>query len=211
MKNNFRGAWVATVTPNVPGDIDNVLKNMMDKFKRSGIQGIFILGTTGEGFLLTPAERKFYSECFVKLAHDYDLDVIIHISHDHPAVVLELAEHATSLQPSAVSVTAPAHFRLDPKEMVNYFVTIAKAVDTPILLYDIPGVTGNPLIPQVLDEIFTSVNNIVGIKVSHVDMSIWTDLFDFTEKHKIALLVGADTFLFNGFSAGCCRDCFWSG
>lgn len=202
MRNNFHGVWVAVVTPNVHGDVDNVLNNMMDKFKRSGIQGIFVLGTTGEGFLLTPQERKFYGERFVEIARDHGLDVMIHISHDHPAVVLELAEHAASLRPSAVVVTAPAHFRLDLHEVVNYFVTIAKAVDIPILLYDIPSVTGNPLTPHVLNEIFTSTNNTAGIKVSHVDVSMWEYLFHFAEKHKIALLVGVDTFCLAALTQG---------
>jgi 4-hydroxy-tetrahydrodipicolinate synthase len=198
MNAEFKGVWVAMVTPN--NDDDKVLTQLLTKFNKAGVQGVFILGTTGEGILLTPSERKLFAEKIVTLANG--MGVIVHVSHDHFAEVLDLAQHASKISAQAVAVGLPAHYRLDPQEIADYFICLAEKVEIPILIYDIPSVTGNTLSQEALEQILKRTNNVIGLKVSHYDWKLWEYVLKLAVIEDINVLVGVDNFCLAALSNG---------
>jgi len=106
------GVWVAMVTPcdeaqGVPRQY--ALAGLVNRFVRAGINGLFILGTTGEGTLLTPEERKQFTKAVLEQAQG-KLPVIVHTGHDRTSVAaVELAIHAQLAGAVAIAVSAPGH------------------------------------------------------------------------------------------------------
>src|SRR5215510_9534424 len=73
----------------------------------AGLDGLLALGTTGEGILLSRAERMRVAELFVEAAAGTGLDVAVHCGAQTTADTVALAEHAATLGIAAVAVIAP--------------------------------------------------------------------------------------------------------
>src|SRR5919199_3208899 len=88
-----RGALAAALTPLRDGGAgldEDAFEPYLEFLQRGGLDGILALGTTGEGFLLAPDERKRAVELFVR----GPLPVIAHAGAQTTAVTVELAQHA---------------------------------------------------------------------------------------------------------------------
>lgn len=187
------GVWVAMVTPwdeaqEVPRW--DALAGLVNRFMRAGINGLFILGTTGEGTLLTPEERKQFTEAVLEEVQG-KLPVIVHTGYDRTLVAVELAVHAKHAGAAAIAVSAPGRYRLDKDEFETHFLTIAQVLgDFPMLLYDIPSITGNPLSAGLLMLIREKAPNVIGVKVSRSDWEAWEGYLALTES--MAVFVGTD-------------------
>ena len=98
-----------------------------------GVDGILLTGTTGEGMLLSVAERQRLLE----LVAPGPLEVIAHCGAQSTAATVELAAHAAKTGASAVAVIAPPYFPLDEQELLAHFAAAARACDTtPFYVYD---------------------------------------------------------------------------
>ncbi|MBC7343832.1 MAG: dihydrodipicolinate synthase family protein [Clostridia bacterium] len=186
--------WVAMVTPwdeSQAAPRLGVLAGLIERFVRAGVDGLFILGTTGEGSLLSPEERKIFAAAVFEKAQG-KLPVIVHTGHDSPRVATELSLHAKTLGACAVAVSPPTRYRLDETELEGYFVKIAHALgDFPVLLYDIPYATGNPLSADLLTRIKAQASNVIGAKVSRSDWEAWEGYLALA--NSMTIFVGTDT------------------
>jgi dihydrodipicolinate synthase/N-acetylneuraminate lyase len=193
-RRQLHGVWVAMVTPwdeARAAPRRGVLAGLIDRFAQAGVDGLFILGTTGEGSLLGPEERKVFAAAALEEARG-KLPVIVHTGHDRTAVAIELSLHAKTTGATAVAVSPPARYRLDESELEAHFVKIADALaDFPMLLYDIPCATGNPLSAELLARISKRAPNVIGAKVSRSDWEAWQGYLALTDS--MALFVGTDT------------------
>lgn len=189
----IKGVWVAMVTPweEARGEPRrNVLRSLINRFSSAGVDGLFILGTTGEGFLLSPEERKRFAEAVLEEASGKS-PIIVHVGHDRTKVAVELALHAKKLGAYAISISAPSRYSLDQRELENHFVEVANAVeDLPVLLYDIPSSTCNEIGATVLMRACEKAPNIVGAKVSRSDWEAWEGYLH--AARSLTLLVGND-------------------
>lgn len=187
------GVWVAMVTPwdETSGSPRvETISRLVEWFSSAGIAGLFILGTTGEGTLLSPENRMRFAECVVEVSRGR-LPVIVHTGHDQTAVAVALSQHARDIGASGVGVAPPARYRLDHYELVHHYLTIAKAVgDHPVFLYDIPHATGNPLGAALLVQLRKQAPNVIGAKVSRTDWESWEAYLNLSSE--VALLVGKD-------------------
>ncbi|MDH7505649.1 MAG: dihydrodipicolinate synthase family protein, partial [Candidatus Acetothermia bacterium] len=86
----------------------------------------------------------------------------------------------------------PARYRLDESELEAHFLKIAHALGGfPMLLYDIPCATGNPLSADLLGRIAAQAPNVAGAKVSRSDWEAWEGYL--ARADSLALFVGTDT------------------
>ena len=194
---SFTGVWVAMITPWDRGASQVKLEavpGLVDRFGAAGVRGLFILGTTGEGTLLSPKQRMALAEAVLAAARG-TLPVIVHVGHDRPDAALELAAHAADAGAAAVAVSPPCRYRLSSEELLAHYLCVAEALDsTPLLLYDIPATTGNPLGAKLLCELADEAPNVVGAKVSCEDWGAWEEYLELRDK--FALLVGSDELAF---------------
>lgn len=186
------GVWVAMVTPwdRHRGILEESIEPLIERFVSAGVNGLFILGTTGEGTLFSPDERMAFAEAVAARSRG-KLPVIVHAGHDIPRVTLELARHAREIGAVAAAVAPPVRYRLEDEELFSYYAYLADALEGyPLLLYDIPDTTCNPLGGALLVRLHKHRANVIGAKVSRSDWAGWREYLAVADE--LAVFVGND-------------------
>lgn len=191
--NSFQGVWVAMVTPWDPekrAPNREVLQRLVERFAGAGITGLYILGTTGEGTLLSTAERQVFAEAVLEAAAG-SIPVIVHTGHDRTKVACALSRHAAKIGAAAVAVAPPCRYRFTREELRAHYLEIASAIGSlSLFLYDIPSTTGNPLDADLLNALHADAPNIVGAKISRGDWEAWEEYLELADE--VHLLIGKD-------------------
>jgi dihydrodipicolinate synthase/N-acetylneuraminate lyase len=160
----LRGAIAAALTPLRDGGalLDDDAFGPYCDFLR-GLDGVLTLGTTGEGILLSQAERKRVTELFLAGG----LKVIAHCGAQSTTGTVELAEHAAAAGVDGVAVIAPPYFPLDSAALVAHFAAAARAcAPTPFYVYEFARASGYAVPLEVLARLRELAPNLVGLKVS---------------------------------------------
>lgn len=204
-KIKLEGILAAMVTPFTAGgtyvDYDKVgpLANLL---LRWGAKGLFPCGTTSEGMLMTPDERRETLEEVLRSV-DRKTVVIPHTGALDTATTIELTRHARHCGATAASIVAPGYYAYDDRALFEYYKTIARAVDGfPILLYNIPSCARNVLSPELVLRLAESEENIVGLKDSSGAMVAITQLVG-NAPDNFHVLCGTDDYGYQAFLAGC--------
>lgn len=194
---------VPTITPfDEKGEIDEEgIKTHFDFLIKSGVQDFYILGTTGEVFLMSEKERKMVAEFVVEYVGDRG-NIFIQVGSISTKEACELAQHAESIGASGIGAITPFYFNVSQLEMENYYLAIARSVsnDFPVYLYNLPGCTTNDLLPETVSKL-AEVKNIVGIKNSMEDMLRLSRLIDETPDD-FEVIIGSDTILMSAILYG---------
>lgn len=131
----------------------------------SGLDGILILGTTGEGIMLTEGERQRVAELAVAGAGT--LRVIVHCGAQSTAGTSALAAHAAEVGADAVAVIAPPYFALAAHELLEHFTAAAAAcAPVPFYVYEYADRSGYSVPVSVVEELRGRAENLAGMKVS---------------------------------------------
>lgn len=203
MKFKAEGIISAMVTPFTKGgeyvDFDKV-GPVAEWLVKRGASGLFPCGTTGEGPLMTPEERKTVAEEVVQ-AVGKKAQVIIHTGVWDTATTIELTRHAQEIGAHGAGVVAPGYYGYDDAALEQYYRSIAKTVPGfPVLLYNIPGCAKNYLKPGLIAKL-AEVENIVGVKDSTCDMIQLTQLLSIVPKD-FNVINGVDDYGYQAFMAG---------
>ena len=192
-ENGFHGVWVALVTPwNIETRAlrHREIQTLIDKFVEAEVTGLYILGTTGEGTLLTVSEREEFAEAVLDAAAG-KIPVIVHTGHDRTEAACTLSRHAARIGAAAVAVAPPCRYRFTQGELRAHYLEIAHTVgDLPLFLYDIPATTGNPLGADLLTGLHVEAPNVVGAKVSRGDWDAWEEYLHLG--NEFTILIGTD-------------------
>ena len=133
---------------------------------KNGLKGVFINGSSGEGYMLTDDERRRLAEAWVKAAPE-GFKVIVHVGSCCARSSRELARHAAEIGAWGIGAMAPPFPKINRvEELVKYVEEIASgAPELPFYYYHIPAFNGAYL-PMVkfLEEIDGRVPNFAGIK-----------------------------------------------
>ena len=165
----IKGALAAAVTPlrDDGGSLDDGAFPALAEFLADrGLDGILAMGTTGEGILLSPAERRRVTDLFVA-ACSGRLDVAVHCGAQTTADTVALAEHAASAGADAVAVIGPPYFQLDDTELLAHLKAAAAAcAPTPFYVYEFAKVSGYAVPVSVVEGLRDVAPNLAGMKVS---------------------------------------------
>ena len=163
------GALAAAATPLRDGGSaldEEAFRPLVDFLVAGGLDGLLALGTTGEGVLLTRAERRRVAELFVDAAAGR-LDIAVHCGAQTTADTVALAEHAACLGAAGVAVIAPPYFRLDDDALLAHFAAAARAcTPTPFYVYEFAGASGYAVPPSLIERLRERAPNLAGMKVS---------------------------------------------
>ncbi|MDQ3890463.1 MAG: dihydrodipicolinate synthase family protein [Actinomycetota bacterium] len=164
-----RGALAAAVTPLRDGG-DALDEDAFEPLARfladAGLDGIFALGTTGEGLLLGSDERCRAAELFAR-ACEAHLNLVVHCGAQTTADTIALAEHAAALGVDGVAVVAPPYFAFDDDALVAHFAAAARAcAPTPFYLYEFEARVGYAIPVSVVERLREVAPNLAGAKVS---------------------------------------------
>ena len=134
--------------------------------KKNGLSGVFINGSSGEGYMLTTEERKKLAEHWIK-EQTKDFKIIVHVGSCCVKESRELAEHAQNIGADGIGAMAPPFPKINRiEELVEYIETIASgAPSLPFYYYHIPAFNGAYLpMTRLLEAVDGRVPNFAGIK-----------------------------------------------
>ena len=137
-----------------------------------GVNCLYPCGTTGEMLRMTLDERKRIAETVIKTAA-HRLLVYIQCGSTSEIDTIALAKHAHAHGADGIGVVTPQFFGLNHREMVEFYVRVAKSVpdDFPVYLYNIPQCAANDITVEEIEEITSRSKNVVGIKYSFSDIN----------------------------------------
>lgn len=180
---------VTPLTADQKLDVDGVNK-MVNHLISGGVDGIFLLGTTGEGPCLSYSIREELVKTVCKLAKG-KVPVLAAISDSSMEMSIAFAKKCKTYGVAAVVCTVPYYIKLTQKECVTWYKELADRLPLPLLVYNMPMHTDTTIEPDTIVEL-ASHPNIVGMK----DSSSVISLFN---KFRIALTPYSDKFsLFMG-------------
>jgi len=135
-----------------------------------GIHGLFVCGTTGEGMVLRPEERRRVAELAVGIV-DHQVPVVVHVGGISTADAVDLARHAAHIGADGIAIIAPYFYPFDHRAIIQHFCAVAEAVPSlPVYLYNLPAFARNEITPELLTEVCRLCPNIVGIKHSDANL-----------------------------------------
>ncbi len=168
----IHGIIPATITPMTEdeGLDEGGLKRLLDYQIGQGVHGVFTVGTAGESWALTVEEKRTLYAWTVGYT-DGRVPVYVGTAANTTQEAVFLAEAAQMAGADCLSVLTPYFITPDEEEMFAHYEAIARAVDLPILLYDLPARTGNRLSVDLVMRLAETFENIVGIKDSSGDFT----------------------------------------
>ncbi len=144
----------------------------------SGVKGLFVGGTTGEGILLSSDVRQTLHSQVLKAANGR-LPVLLHIGTNTTAETLALAQHAQEIGAAGVVAVTPYFYGMDDKALFDYYQTIAQTIpEMPLLAYDIPHMAVNGITPPLMARMAAEIPSFGGIKCSRPDAQMVRALVD---------------------------------
>ena len=211
-RSRIGGLFTAMITPfDSRGHVDSERTTRLVRFLVSkGVDGLYPCGSTGLGPMLQTEERKVVAEAVVK-ASAGKVPVVVQVGAADTQTTVELAKHAEEIGAYAVASLTPYYYKHGEKAVVKHFEAVSKAVNIPVLAYNIPQFTGNKLSPSTVASMAKS-GTVSGIKDSSGDLVHLQDLVDAvpddfvvmngTEEYGLyAIMSGADGLVSGGSSA----------
>jgi len=197
----LHGIITALLTPfSTDGQVDEeALRELVQYQVRSGVHGLFPLGTTGMGPAMEPDERKHVAEIVVNEAKGR-VPVIVQVGAADPIVSLDLARHAERFGADAVASLTPFYYHPGTDSTIEHYKRLAASTKLPVLVYNIPSNTGNNVDAKLLVQL-SRIPNVVGIKDSSRDFSQLLDYLANVPKG-FTVINGTDSYLFSAFCAG---------
>jgi dihydrodipicolinate synthase/N-acetylneuraminate lyase len=187
------------VTPLRDGAFDaGAVGPYVDFLAGHGLDGALALGTTGEGVLFSPEERRDVAAAFVEAARGR-LQVAVHCGAQTTRDTALLAEHAAAAGADAVAVIAPPYFALDEDELLAHFEAAARAcTPLPFYLYEFEARSGYAIPLTVIERLRERAANLAGMKVSD---SPWERLEPYLVEG-LDVFVGAEGLLERALAVG---------
>ena len=159
----FTGSGVAIVTPFKDGKVNLAsFGRLIDRQIAGGTDAIIVCGTTGEAATMTIAERQEAIGFCVERAAGR-VPVIAGTGANDTRAARENSLAAERLGVDGLLVVTPYYNKATQQGLLRHFKTVADAVNTPIILYNVPSRTGVNILPETYAEL-AHHPNIAGVK-----------------------------------------------
>ena len=196
------GAYSALYTPfRKDGSLnEEMIEKVINYGLSRGLNGFYLTGSTGEGFLLSPEERKRVYARAVK-ASNGRAKLIAHVGCMATDDAVELAKYAAKVGIDWVSSVAPVYFGQCFDAAYDHYKRISSATDLPFMIYSL----GADIIPD-RDAKFFDLKNVKGMK--YTNYKYWTvqGLKNRLSKEAI-FFAGADEQVLSGLATGIFSGC----
>ena len=185
----FAGSYVALVTPfQADGSVDfGKLRELVNWHLAQGTDGIVALGTTGESSTMSHEEDDEVARCIIETVNG-KIPVIVGAGSNCTQTQLEKSRKYHDLGADGLLLITPYYNKANDEGMYRHFATVADAIDTPVILYNVPGRTGCSISPACCARL-AKHPNIAGIKEASGNISYTA---------KIARLLSDDFCMFSG-------------
>jgi len=159
----FKGSYTALITPFRNGAVDEkALANIVDWQIKEGTHGLVPVGTTGESPTLDFEEHKRVIEITIEVSAGR-VPVIAGTGSNSTAEAIELSQHAEKAGANGVLIVTPYYNKPTQEGLYQHFKAINDALNTPIIIYNIPGRSVVDMSVATMARL-SQLKNIVGVK-----------------------------------------------
>ncbi|HET7103515.1 MAG TPA: dihydrodipicolinate synthase family protein [Terracidiphilus sp.] len=178
----IEGVFAAVTTPFYPDErlYLRKLEANIERYSRSLLAGMVVLGSTGEAPALSDAESREVLRTASQAAAP-DKVLIAGVGRESVKSTLELAHAAAEFEYDAVLVRTPTYYasQMTPQAVLAHFLSVADQSPLPVLLYNIPRCVPYNIPVEIVAELARHPN-IIGIKDSSGDMARLKALIELT-------------------------------
>jgi 4-hydroxy-tetrahydrodipicolinate synthase len=162
----LKGVIPAIITPmNERGRIDYVLLEKQAAYlSEAGVNGFFIGGTTAEGAYLSTEEKGEVFKVVRRVTEGKQFLCAAYIRPSTDAVLAQMRS-LEATEPDYIVAVTPYYLSMRQEDIVEHYRRVAAAATAPLILYNIPGNTHNPIALETVLEL-AEEKNVVGIKDS---------------------------------------------
>jgi len=198
-----KGIIPAVVTPITKDGKFNekVMRKLLNYLIDGGVHGLFVVGTTGEFYGLTPEEkRNIFSITMDETKGRVPVYAGTNGITTHETVML--TQIAEECRVDAVSVLTPMFITPTQDQLIKHYKIIAGNTNLPVVLYNNPPKTSVSLAPVTVAKL-AEIPNIVGIKDSSGDMTVTAEYIRLTQHiDNFSVLMGRDTLIYGALCYG---------
>ena len=189
----FKGSMVALVTPFKDGRVDEPrLKELVKFHIDNGTDALVPCGTTGESATLSAEEHKRVIKIVISAASG-KIPVIAGTGSNDTKEAIDLTKHAKHAGANGALVISPYYNKPTQQGLYQHFSAIARAVDIPIVLYNIASRTAVNIEPETVARL-AELDNIVAIKEASGNLSQMSQIVKLCGE-KLTLISGDDALI----------------
>lgn len=145
------------------------LRDLIEFHIAQGVAGEFVCGWSGEGLLLTEAERRLVAETAIDAARGR-VPVIVHTGALTTGESVRLSAHAQADGADAVSVKLPMIYSVGWPGIQQHYRAVAAATTLPLYIYNEPGSAPDPLTPAMFRDLCDDIPTLAGMKFTSRDL-----------------------------------------
>ncbi|CEH32812.1 4-hydroxy-tetrahydrodipicolinate synthase [Romboutsia lituseburensis] len=184
----FKGSAVALVTPFTETGVDfETLGKLVEFHIENKTDALLVCGTTGESTTMSDDEQLTVIKYVVDKVNKR-IPVIAGTGSNNTMHSVHLSQKAEKLGADGLLVITPYYNKANQNGLKKHFETIAKSVNLPIILYNVPGRTSMNIKPSMVAEL-AKIDNIVAVKEASGDIA---------QVAEIARLVPKDFAIYSG-------------
>lgn len=184
----FEGSMTAIVTPLKKDKVNEEKFRELIEFQiENGTQAIVPCGTTGESATMTHEEHHHVIEIAIDQVKKR-VPVIAGTGSNSTNETVALTKHAEKAGADACLLITPYYNKPTQKGLLTHFTKIAKSINIPVVLYNVPGRTAVNMAPETVAELF-KIKNILAVKEASGDLSQISKIMSLCD---IAVLSGDD-------------------
>lgn len=200
----FEGIFPPAITPFTKDEEvdEEKLTEYLDFLIKHGIHGIFLLGTNGEGPLLTSEEKERVIKTAVEHVNG-KIPIIAGTGCTSTKETVKLSKYAEKVGADAVHIVTPYYYPVTQNGIVKHYTKIAESVEIPIIIYYIPSRTEVKLEIGTLLKL-AEIPNIAGIKDSSKDVIWFYNAITAVKKNRpdFIFLGGSDALIYSHLILG---------
>ncbi|WP_455792686.1 dihydrodipicolinate synthase family protein [Clostridium butyricum] len=195
----FKGVIPAVLTAfDKEENIDEVgMRQLVSFLIEKGVNGLYLTGSTGEGFTMTSEERKKVVEIVIDETAGR-VPVVVHVGAIGTKISIDLAKHAESVGADGISSVPPFYWKFNENQIIKYYEDIANSCSIPMIVYNVPlvGLLGMNAIKRL-----AKIENVKGIKYTALSQYEITQIKDEVGE-EFLVYSGADEMAMSGLIAG---------
>ena len=166
----FEGCGTAIITPFTKDGVNfEEFKKMIEFQIKEKADAIIVCGTTGEASTMTEQERKETIKFAVEVSNKR-IPIIAGTGSNCTASAIEMSKYAESVGVDGVLLVTPYYNKTTQEGLIAHYTAIAKEINIPIILYNVPSRTGLNIQPKTCLEL-SKIDNIVAIKEASGNLS----------------------------------------
>jgi 4-hydroxy-tetrahydrodipicolinate synthase len=165
----FEGVSTALITPFRNGEVDEpALAELVEFQIAAGVDGLVPCGSTGESATMSHVEHRRVIELVVAASRGR-VPVIAGTGSNNTREAVELTRHAREAGADGALLISPYYNKPTQHGIFEHYAEIARAIDFPLVVYNVPGRTASNMLPETLARL-AEIPQIVGVKEACGDL-----------------------------------------